>query len=124
MSENQKILLIEDDESLRNLLSKKLRSDGLDVVEAVNGEDALEKVQKENPALIILDLVLPLMDGFEVLRKVRHEMLNTMPIIVLSNLGQREDIDRVISFGANDYLIKTNFTPSDVLERVKKFLTK
>lgn len=122
MSNNVKILLIEDDSFLRELMSEKLRNAGFTVIEAADGDDGLKKSQSENPSLILLDLILPGIDGFGLLREFRKELQIKAPIIVLSNLGSKDDIDRVMAAGADDYLIKAHFTPTDVLERVKKFL--
>jgi len=119
-----KILLIEDDSFLRELMSEKLRNSGYEVIEAVDGNEGLKKIQTENPALVLLDLILPGIDGFDLLRDFRKELKIEVPIIVLSNLGNKDDIDRVMSAGANDYLIKAHFTPADVLERMKKYFPK
>ncbi|TAN58027.1 response regulator [Patescibacteria group bacterium] len=119
-----KILLIEDDSFLRELMSEKLRNAGYNVIEAADGNDGLKKIQTENPSLVLLDLILPGIDGFDLLREFRKELKIEVPIIVLSNLGNKDDIDRVMAAGANDYLIKAHFTPTDVLERMKKFFPK
>ncbi len=124
MPDDIKILLIEDDSFLRELMSEKLRNAGYNVIEAADGNDGLKKIQKELPALILLDLILPGIDGFDLLRAFRKELKIEVPIIVLSNLGNKDDIDRVMAAGANDYLIKAHFTPTDVLERMKKFFPK
>ena len=124
MPNDIKILLIEDDSFLRELMSEKLRNAGYNVIEAADGNDGLKKIQKELPALILLDLILPGIDGFDLLRAFRKELKIEVPIIVLSNLGNKDDIDRVMAAGANDYLIKAHFTPTDVLERMKKFFPK
>ena len=119
-----KILLIEDDSFLRELMSEKLRNAGYNVIEAADGNEGLKKIQTENPALVLLDLILPGIDGFDLLRAFRKELKIEVPIIVLSNLGNKDDIDRVMSAGANDYLIKAHFTPTDILERMKKYFPK
>jgi len=97
---------------------------GYNVIEAADGNEGLKKIQTENPALVLLDLILPGIDGFDLLREFRKELKIEVPIIVLSNLGNKDDIDRVMSAGANDYLIKAHFTPTDVLERMKKLFPK
>jgi len=119
-----KILLIEDDSFLRELMSEKLRNSGYEVIEAADGNEGLKKIQTENPALVLLDLILPGIDGFDLLREFRKELKIEVPIIVLSNLGNKDDIDRVMAAGADDYLIKAHFTPTDVLERMKKYFPK
>src|SRR3972149_5027702 len=82
-----KILLIEDDSFLRELMSEKLRNSGYEVIEAVDGNEGLKKIQTENPALVLLDLILPGIDGFDLLREFRKELKIEVPIIVLQNLG-------------------------------------
>ena len=105
-------------------MSEKLRNSGYEVIEAADGNDGLKKIQTENPALVLLDLILPGIDGFDLLRAFRKELKIEVPIIVLSNLGNKDDIDRVMAAGANDYLIKAHFTPTDILERMKKYFPK
>jgi len=90
-----KILVIEDDKFLRELLERKLQEEGFTVSSANNGEEGLEKIKEEKPELVLLDLILPGIDGFEILKKIRENPeLSHIPIIVLSNLGQQEDIKR------------------------------
>lgn len=120
MSDDIKILLIEDDSFLRELMSEKLRNAGYNVIEAADGNGGLKKIQTEKPSLVLLDLILPGIDGFDLLREFRKELKIEIPIIILSNLGNKDDIDRVMAAGANDYLIKAHFTPTDVLERIRK----
>ncbi len=121
MPDGIKILLIEDDSFLRELMSEKLRNAGYNVIEAADGNEGLKKIQTEKPSLVLLDLILPGIDGFDLLREFRKELKIEVPIIVLSNLGNKDDIDRVMAAGASDYLIKAHFTPTDVLERMKKY---
>ncbi len=123
MPDGIKILLIEDDSFLRELMSEKLRNAGYNVIEAADGNEGLKKIQTEKPSLVLLDLILPGIDGFDLLREFRKELKIEVPIIVLSNLGNKDDIDRVMAAGANDYLIKAHFTPTDVLERIRKLFT-
>ena len=86
--------------------------------------EALDKAGVVEPDVILLDIVLPEMDGFMVLRKLRGDA-NTQPLIVmLTNLGQKDDIERGMRLGANDYIIKAHFTPSEVVEKVRKLLAK
>ena len=121
----QKVLIIEDDGFLRELISKKLSSSGFDITEAINGEDGLKKAEEEKPALILLDLLLPVQDGFEVLAKLKGDpKTSSIPVIILSNLGQKEDVDKGMEMGATDYLIKAQFTPEEVIAKVKETLAK
>ncbi len=117
------ILIIEDDKFLRELIVKKLKEEGYQAVEAVDGEEALVKVKESLPDLILLDLILPGVDGFEVLRQIKQDSsLAPIPVIILSNLGQREEVERGLKLGAIDYLIKAHFTPGEIIERVKNAL--
>jgi DNA-binding response OmpR family regulator len=116
----QKILIIEDDVFLNELMAKKLIEEGFDVIKATNGEEGIDFAKKEKPDLILLDLILPGMDGFEILEKMKEEPeTSSIPVIILSNLGQREDIERGFDLGADDYLIKAHFTPDEIIERVR-----
>ena len=118
-----KVLVVEDDKFLRTLISKKLASEGYEVVEAIDGEEGLKKFQEEAPGLVLLDLILPGMNGFDVLTAVRQDPgLRNTPIIVLSNLGQKDDIEKAQALGAKDYLIKAHFTPQEIVEKINKII--
>jgi DNA-binding response OmpR family regulator len=120
VNSSKKILIIEDDVFLNELMAKKLIEEGFDVIKAVNGEEGLEMAQQERPDLILLDLILPGMDGFEILEKIKEEPeTSAIPVIILSNLGQREDIEKGFDLGADDYLIKAHFTPDEIVERAR-----
>lgn len=116
----KKILIVEDDRFLRELIKRKLITEGFEVAEAVDGEEALKKVKEETPNLVLLDLILPNVDGFEVLKRIKEDLkLATIPIIILSNLGQREEVERGLKLGAIDYLVKAHFTPGEIIEKIK-----
>ncbi|MFH1643286.1 MAG: response regulator [Patescibacteria group bacterium] len=116
----QKILVVEDDKFLRELITQKISNEGFDVVGAVDGEDGIKKIKEEKPDLVLLDLILPGIDGFEVLSQMKADpTVKSIPVIILSNLGQREDVERGIELGAKDYLIKAHFTPVEIIEKVK-----
>lgn len=118
-----KILIVEDDKFLRDLLSRKLQDENLTVVSAVDGEEGVKKVGEELPDLMLLDLILPGINGFDVLKKIKENpKTSEVPVIVLSNLGQKEDVERALSLGAKDYLIKANFTLEEIFDKIKKFL--
>ena len=116
-----KILIVEDDEFLRTLLAEKLASSGYDVEPAETGERALEILAGFQPDLVLLDLILPGMHGFDVLGwiKSQAEPLSQTPVIILSNLGSGEDIKKGKELGANDFLVKAKFTPNEISEKVK-----
>ena len=119
----KKILIIVDDKFLRELISRKLKEEGFDIGEAIDGEEGIKKVKEENPDLVLLDLILPGIDGFEVLSKVKEDpKISSIPIIILSNLGQREEVEKGLKLGAIDYLIKAHFTPGEIIEKIKSVL--
>jgi len=118
-----KILIIEDDKFLRELIIQKLGKEGFDLVEAADGEEGVRKMKEEKPDLVLLDLILPGIDGFEVLRRAKADKeLAPIPVVILSNLGQKDDIDKGIKLGAIDYLIKAHFTPSEIVSKIKETL--
>ncbi|MEK7494159.1 MAG: response regulator [Patescibacteria group bacterium] len=120
-----RVLLVEDDSFLRDLISQKMKKEGFTVIEAVDGDDSLKKAAAENPHIILLDLILPGADGFEVLRRLRAEPVTSkVPVIVLSNLGQKEDIEKGIRLGATDYLVKAHNTPGEIIDKIKTILAK
>lgn len=119
----KKILIVEDDKFLRELIAQKLLKENYDIVEAVDGEKGIKAVKEEKPDLILLDLILPGLGGFEVLSKIKEDpVLAEIPVIILSNLGQKEDIEKGLKMGANDYLIKAHFTPAEIIEKIKAVL--
>ena len=120
-----KVLVIEDDKFLRDLMIQKLTKEGFSVREALDGEEGLKIAVEDPPDLILLDLILPRIDGFGVLEKMKGEpKLAGKPVLVLSNLGQKEDVTRALSLGAADFLIKSNFTLSEVVEKIKTIVKK
>lgn len=121
----KKILIIEDDRFLRELISRKLVSENFDILEAIDGEKGLKTVKEKKPDLVLLDLILPGIDGFEVLTQMKNDpALKSIPVIILSNLGQREDVERGLKLGAVDYLVKAHFTPNEIIEKVKQSFEK
>jgi len=119
----KKILIVEDDKFLRELIVKKLQKEGYEISEAVDGEEGIKKVKEEKPDLVLLDLILPGIDGFEVLSRTKEDpALSQIPVIILSNLGQKEDVERGLGLGAIDYLIKAHFTPGEIIEKIRAIL--
>jgi DNA-binding response OmpR family regulator len=117
------ILIIEDDKFLRELIVQKLLKENYKTSEAVDGEEGIKKIKEEKPDLVLLDLILPGIDGFEVLSKMKEEStLSSIPVIILSNLGQKDDVERGLKLGAVDYLIKAHFTPGEIIEKIKNAL--
>mgnify|MGYP002641214310 CR=1 FL=1 len=121
--EDRKVLIVEDDEFLLQMYSTKLELEGFKVLEAMNGLQGLKTAQKETPDLILLDLNLPEMSGFEVLANLkRNDETKDIKVLILTNYSQKEDIDRCLELGADDYLIKAHFVPSEVISKIKVIL--
>jgi CheY-like chemotaxis protein len=117
----KKILLIEDEEIMVDLLQKKLIEQGYQVEVARDGEEGIMKIKGTMPDLILLDIIMPKKGGFEVLEeKQQDDKIKDIPVIIVSNSGQPVELDRAKELGVNDWLIKTNFNPEEVLEKVKK----
>jgi len=117
------ILIIEDDKFLRELIARKLHGEDFEVSEAVDGEEGIKKIKEGKPDLILLDLILPGIDGFEVLSRMKKEStLASIPVIILSNLGQKDDVEKGLKMGAVDYLIKAHFTPGEIIDKIKAAL--
>lgn len=116
-----KVLIIEDDSFLRELVVKKLSGEGFEVIEGVDGEDGLKKAQEEEGIdIVLLDIILPGMQGFEVLEQIKSDPKTAnLPVIILSNLGQKEDIEKGMKLGAVDFMIKAHFTPSEIITKIK-----
>ena len=114
------ILLVEDEPTLQKTLSLALAQEGYDVKSALDGEIGLRLAKETKPDIILLDLILPKMDGFEVLDELKKdEALKDVPVIVLTNLESTPDIERALALGATNYLVKTNYDLKDVIEKVK-----
>lgn len=113
------VLLIEDDPFLYKVLSKRLMEEGVEVIVATDGEMALRELSRVKPELVLLDLILPKKSGFEVLAEMRKKpATSALPVIVLSNLGQQEDIDQIGKLGIREYLVKADFSLSEMVIKV------
>lgn len=120
-----KVLLVEDDEMLHGMYTQKFKTQGYEIVSAYNGADGVKLAETEHPDVILLDVIMPKMDGFVALKKIRKEAATAkIPVILLTNLGQEEDVRKGRELGANDYFIKANHTPSEVVGKVKALLNK
>ncbi|OGY49963.1 MAG: hypothetical protein A3J59_00905 [Candidatus Buchananbacteria bacterium RIFCSPHIGHO2_02_FULL_56_16] len=123
MAAKKRILLVEDDEFLAELYATKLNLEGFEVSLATDGEKGLRLAKEQEPDLVLLDIVLPKMDGFEVLRQLKlGKKTKEMPVILLTNLSQKDEVSRGLSLGANDYLIKAHFMPSEVIKKIKQVI--
>lgn len=121
----KKIVIVEDDNFLMELMARKLTVEDFDVVSAFNGEEGLKKIKEEMPDFVLLDLILPGIDGFEVLENIKKdEKTASIPVVILSNLGQKDDIEKGFRLGADDFLVKAYFTPGEIVEKIRGILKK
>ena len=118
------ILLVEDDSFISGMYQTKMKNAGYQVEVVADGELAWNRLQQDPlPDMLLLDIILPKKDGFEILEDLRKDdRTKNLPVILLTNLGQKPDVERGIKLGADDYIIKAHFTPSEVMERVEKAL--
>ena len=120
----KKILFVEDERRMQETLGTKLREEGYEVVSAYDGESGLEMIEKEKPDLILLDLILPKKDGFEVLEELRKKPgLSAIPVVVLTNLESSKDVERCLALGIRSYLAKANYTLEEVAKKIKQVLS-
>lgn len=117
---SKKILFIEDESAIQKTFGDVFKQEGYKTMSALDGEIGLKLAKSEKPDLILLDLVLPKINGFDVLKQLKkNEQTKNIPIIILTNLGNIEDIEKAIELGATTYLVKTNYTLKEVIEKVK-----
>jgi len=115
----KKILIIEDEEIIVNLLQRKLTIEGYEISVAKDGEEGLKVMKEVKPGLVLLDIIMPKMGGFEVMEEMnKNKELKKIPVIVISNSGQPVELDRAQKLGAKDWLIKTEFDPQEVIDKV------
>lgn len=124
MSEGKKkVLIVEDDQALLGLYEKKFTNSGYFVIRAEDGQEGLDKAQSENPDVILLDIMLPVMNGFEVLKNLRNKnILDKIPVVILSNYGETKNVTEGLVSGAVEYLIKVEHTPEEVVNIVEDAL--
>lgn len=117
------ILLVEDDPFLIDIYTTKLKGAGFSVEVATDGEEGLRKAREKPPSLIVLDIVLSQIDGWEILKQIQADKkLKVIPVVILSNLGQKNEVEKGMKLGAAKYLIKAHYTPSEVVEEIKNVL--
>lgn len=118
-----KILLVEDDNFIVDMYTTKFELEGFQVVSAEDGQKGIDAAKSENPNIILLDILMPKMDGFAVLEQLKKDPdTKNIPVILLTNLGQKEDVKKGFELGAVGYLIKAHFMPSEVVDKIKKIL--
>ncbi len=115
------ILFVEDEATLQKTLGELLTNEGYEVISALDGEIGLRLAKDKKPDLILLDLILPKFHGLEVLEKLKKdEEIKNIPVIVLTNLEDMENVEKALELGATTYLVKVNYTPKEILEKIKK----
>ena len=120
---NKKVLIIEDEATLQKALQEVLVAEGYDILSALDGSRGIEMAREENPDLILLDIILPKMDGFEVLGELKsEEKTESIPVIILTNLSDISDIQKALDLGATTYLVKADFSLEDVIKKVEDTL--
>lgn len=120
----QSIIVVEDESFLSKVLAERLEDEGFgQITVAGNGEEALAMIKQHNPDIVLLDMILPKMNGFEVLEVLQADpKLKKIPVLVLSNLGQDQDIEQAKKLGARDYIVKSNFSLQKVVEKIMSIL--
>lgn len=123
--EKHTVLLVEDDEMLHSMYIQKFTREGYEVLSGYNGAEGVQLAEEYKPDVILLDIIMPKMDGFAALKKLKKNAeIAEIPVILLTNLGQEEDIRKGKELGATDYFIKANHTPQEVVDKVKEVLSK
>ena len=121
----KKILFIEDEMRLHRMFEEFLKKEDFELISAYDGESGLELAEESTPDLILLDLILPKKNGFDVLKDLKgNQRLSKIPVIVLTNLGGVQDVEKAISLGAYTYLVKANYSFEDILEKIRDTLKK
>ena len=125
MAEKKKVLIVEDDAFISSIYKTKLEREGFEALTAENGVEAMKLLEAIVPDMMLLDIIMPYMDGMEVLKSIKKDdRWKKIPVILLTNLSEKEKIDEALGIGADDYLLKSHFTPSEVLEKVNSLLKK
>lgn len=118
------VMIVEDDTFLLNIYATKFEGENYNVVAVEDGAKGLEVLTQKKPDIILLDILMPHIDGFKFLKRIKSAIeTKTIPVILLTNLSQREDIEKGLAMGANEYLIKAHFMPSEVVERVQRLIS-
>lgn len=119
----KQILLVEDDPFLADIYTTKLKEAGFSVEVAGEGDGVIPKIREKRPDLLLLDIVLPHLDGWEIIKQIKgSEDLKNLKVIILSSLGQKNEVEKGMKLGAVKYLIKDHYTPKEIVEEIKKIL--
>ncbi len=123
--EKNRILIIEDDTYISDMYKIKLEADGFAVKVSPDGQSGLDEIKTMKPHLVLLDVIMPKMDGFSVLQNIKNNPeFKDIPVVMLTNLGQKDSVEKGLELGADGYIIKAHFTPSEVVEKIKEILNK
>ncbi len=123
MAKQIKILVIDDDPFLNKVYINKFAQEGFLVLTSMDGVSGMQKIRDQHPSLVVMDIVLPGMSGYEIMQTMKSDSaLSDIPVLIVTNLGQTKDIQQAMGLGAVDYLIKTNFTIDDILERIRGYI--
>lgn len=121
--EGKKVLVVEDDRFLVKAYEAKLKGEGFDVAVAHDGVEAMDYLAKQKPGIVLLDLIMPRMDGFDVLEAMKKQSdLKKIPVLILTNLGQEDDRKRGLEFGAVDYIVKADYSLAQIVDLIKKHI--
>lgn len=119
--EKKKVLIVEDDKFIAEVYVTKLNREGFDVILAGDGEDALAKIKRERPDMVLLDILMPKMDGMEMMEKLsQDDELKNIKVIFLTNANEKDFVDKALEAGAVDYLVKSNYTPDEVVKKIRE----
>lgn len=119
----KKVLIIEDDSFLLELEATKIKKNNYEILTAQTGEDGMKKILEPGVSIILLDLLLPNFDGFEILKKIKEtEATKKIPVIVFSNCAEQKDVDKAIGLGATRFMVKSNFSLEELIEEINKYL--
>lgn len=125
MTENkQKILIVEDDRALQSAMVEILAQEGYETASAFDGEEGVQKAETEKPDLILLDLILPRKDGYEVLAEIKNGSNKNIPVLILTNLEEIENVQKALDLGAKTFMVKSDFSLRDIIEKIKENLPK
>jgi two-component system, OmpR family, response regulator VicR len=121
-SQGKRILIIEDDRALQAALVEALKQEGYETVSAFDGEEGLERAKKEKPNLILLDIILPKKDGYEVLGEIKNDPNMNIPVMILTNLEEIGNVQKALDLGAKTFMVKSDFSLKDIVEKIKENL--
>ena len=124
MDTPQKILIIEDDRALQSALVEMLSQEGYETISAYDGQEGMEKAEAKKPNLILLDLILPKKDGYEVLAEIKKGSDKNIPVLILTNLEELDNVQRALDLGAKTFMVKSDFSLRDIIEKIKENLPK